>query len=29
MYLKAEKRFTRKESSQCFYIPVILFEFSL
>ena len=25
-YLKPEKRFNTKESFQCFYIPVILFE---
>ena len=25
-YLKAEKRFNSKESFQCFYIPVILFD---
>ena len=25
-YLKAEKRFNTKESFQCFYIPVILFD---
>ena len=25
-YLKAEKRFNKKESFQCFYIPVILFD---
>ena len=26
IYLKAEKRFNKKESFQCFYIPVILFD---
>ena len=25
-YVKAEKRFNTKESCQCFYIPVILFD---
>ena len=25
-YLKAEKRFNAKESFQCFYVPVILFD---
>ena len=25
-YLKAEKRFNTKESFQCFYIPVMLFD---
>ena len=25
-YLKAEKRFNTKESFQCFYVPVILFD---
>ena len=26
IYLKAEKRFNTKESFQCFYIPLILFD---
>ena len=28
-YLRAKKIFNRKESFQCFYWPVILFDFSL